>query len=221
MRDSIIFCLNGTRHQVAGDGAFVPLVEYLGGGRRLTCTKMIVDELAATARPPRRSGGPRVLRNTGNRIQSRHRPRDSVLLFHARGRRRGGAHRPSDRRSEGDARSYTDRWWAADQPGHRPGSRRRRIHPGDGVGYDGRVALFRPRRAAYAPTQQLQDPECRVCTSGLPGGAARKPGGDQVGAREPRRIDGAWFRSDPPACTRRLPARRSSAIWRRPEAVRL
>jgi xanthine dehydrogenase small subunit len=40
MRDDVVFYLNGTRQQVAGDEAFVPLVEFLREKRRLTGTKI-------------------------------------------------------------------------------------------------------------------------------------------------------------------------------------
>jgi xanthine dehydrogenase small subunit len=40
MRDDVVFYLNGTRHQVAGDRAFAPLVEYLRDEHRLTGTKI-------------------------------------------------------------------------------------------------------------------------------------------------------------------------------------
>jgi xanthine dehydrogenase iron-sulfur cluster and FAD-binding subunit A len=40
MRDDVVFYLNGTRQQVAGDRAFVPLVEFLREERRLTGTKI-------------------------------------------------------------------------------------------------------------------------------------------------------------------------------------
>jgi xanthine dehydrogenase small subunit len=40
MRDDVVFYLNGTRQQVAGDGAFVPLMEFLRENRRLTGTKI-------------------------------------------------------------------------------------------------------------------------------------------------------------------------------------
>jgi xanthine dehydrogenase small subunit len=40
MRDVVVFYLNGTRHQVDGDGTFMSLVEFLRDQRRLTGTKI-------------------------------------------------------------------------------------------------------------------------------------------------------------------------------------